>query len=407
MAAPGLQPPYPYPPVPYPPVPPVPVSAPTRVVGPALPEMVYTVTSKFWLRPEALLWDTKAAPVPQPLVTTGSPNDAVPGAIGQPGTQVAFGGGTASFGSVGGIRLETGGWFDQRRVFGVEAGYFVLIQQNRQFADQSDIFGNPVIARPTIDAQNGAERAYLDSLPAQILGGVKVILRSEFQGANLDGVLNLVQTQCLRIDGVGGFRYLNLAESLNIYDQYQPVVGGTRTFGGSPISSGGLLTDFDGFKVTNSFYGGSGGARLYYCQGRWIFSALGKVAYGTVQQRAIISGSTTLADQQGHQHTLPGGILTTTANIGSYYQSPWAVAPEGRFDLAYQITPSVTARIGYTFLYLSNVARPGNQMSRVTSPNLVPSDPAYHTGGPNPPSFQFQTTTYWAQGMNFGLDVRF
>ena len=370
--------------------------------------MVYTVTSRFWLRPDALLWNTKAEPVPQTLVTTGSPTDAVPGAVGQPGTQAAFGGGTASFGYVGGIRLETGGWFDPQRIFGMEAGYFVLIQQERQFASNSDMFSTPLlIARPVIDAQSGAQRAYLDSLPGQIFGSVNVILRSEFQGANLDGALNLVQTQCLRLDGLVGFRYLNLAESLNIYDQYQPFAGNTRTFPGTPINPGDVLTDFDGFKVTNSFYGGSAGARVYYCQGRWFFSALGKVAWGTDQERASVTGSTTFANQNGNTTTLPGGILATTANIGSHYQSPWAVAPETHLNIAYQMTPRVTARIGYSFIYLSNVARPGNQISGVTSANLVPSDPAYHTGGANPPPFQFHTSTYWAQGLNFGVDVRF
>ncbi|HWB96881.1 MAG TPA: BBP7 family outer membrane beta-barrel protein, partial [Bryobacteraceae bacterium] len=367
-APPNWQPPYP------PPVPPEPIPQSPARRGPLpLPEMVYTVTSRFWLRPDVLLWDTKAEPVPHPLVTTGSPTDAVPGAIGQPGTQVGFGGGNAGLGYVGGVRIESGGWFDQQRIFGMEAGYFVLIQQNRTWADGSDIAGNPVIARPVVDAQSGAERAYIDSLPGQIEGNVNVILRSEFQGANVDGALNLIQTQQLRLDGLTGFRYLNLAESLNVYDQYQPFAGNTRTFPGFPINPLDYLTDFDGFKVTNSFYGGSGGLRLYYCPGRWYFSALGKVAYGTVQEQAIVSGSTTYIDQNGHTTTLPGGILATTANIGKYYQNPWAVAPEGHFNLAYQIRPSVTVRIGYTFIYVSNVARPGNQINSVTSANLVPS----------------------------------
>lgn len=383
-----------------------PLGAPPPPVRPPLPDMAYQVTSRFWLRPDMLLWWTKDAPVPQPLVTYGSPTDAAPGALGQPGTQVAFGGLNASFGYVGGVRLESGVWLDERRIFGLEAGYFVLIQQRRDFVDQSDIFGYPVIARPVINA-NGSESAYLDSLPLQIMGGVAAIMRSEFQGANIDGALNLIQTNCVRLDGLVGFRYLNLAESLNIYDQYGAVMNGTRTFGGAPINPADALTDMDGFKVTNSFYGGSGGARLYYARERWVFTAMTKVAWGVVQERALISGSTTLTDPNGNQTSLPGGILATTANIGSHYQSPFAVAPEGHFNIGYQITPSTTVRIGYSFIYLSNVARPGNQISRVASANLIPSDPAYGTAGPNPPTFQFHTSTYWAQGLNFGMDIRY
>jgi hypothetical protein len=390
----------------YDPLPPPvePISVPVR---PALPDMVYQVTSRFWLRPEALVWNTKAAPVPQPIVTTGSPTDTVPGALGQPGTQVAFGGGNASFGYVGGIRLESGVWLDARRIFGAEAGYFALIQQSRQFTDGPDVFSTSVIARPVIDAQSGTERAYVDSLIGQVIGGANVVLRSEFQGANIDGVLNLIQTRCLRLDGLLGFRYLSLSESLNISDQLTAQPGGLRTFAGAPINLADTLADFDGFHVTNSFYGGSGGARLYFLHERWLFTALGKVAYGQVQQRAMISGSTTFTDQQGVQTTLPGGILATNGNIGSHYQSRSAVAPEAHLNIGYQITPMITFRIGYSFLYLSNVARPGNQVTRVTNPNQIPSDPAFGGPGPTLPAFQFHTTSYWAQGINFGFDARF
>lgn len=391
--------------------PPVPTYPPPiwrpRSDRPPLPDMAYEVTSRFWFRTDVLLWWTKSDPMPQPLVTTGSPSDSLPGALGQPGTQVVYGGNSINFGPTSGLRLDTGFWLDGDRVFGIEAGYFFLGRQYRDFSAASDDFGNPVIARPTIDAQSGTEGSYVDSLPGYITGAVDVITRSQLQGANLDGALNLLQTDSLRLDGLLGFRYLSLVESLDVNDQYAEVSRGSLTFGGGPVRLSDTLSDFDGFRVTNSFYGGSLGARLYLSRGRWLITALGKLALGTVQQQAIVSGSTTLTNWNGNQTTLPGGILATTANMGTHYQSPFAVAPEARFDLGYQITPWLTARIGYSFLFLSNVARPGNQVNRVTSANLVPSDPSYGTAGPNQPAFQFHTSSYWAQGMNFGLDLRF
>ena len=217
---------------PYPPMPPGPAPGllgQPQFAGRPLPDMVYVVTSRFWIRPEVLLWWTKGEPAPQPIVTIGSATDAVPGAVGQPGTQVLYGGNNSyGFGYIGGFRIESGGWLDAGRVFGVEAGYFALIKQARNFSYQSDAFGNPVIARPTIDSQSGSEGAYLDSLPGWDTGGVQVITHSEFQGANCDGVLNLVQTNRVRLDGLLGFRYLSLSESLNVYDQYNNAVGGAR-----------------------------------------------------------------------------------------------------------------------------------------------------------------------------------
>lgn len=386
---------------------PLPELAPPPPAKLVLPDMVYLVTSKFWFRPDVLLWTTKAAPVPQPMLTTGGATDAVPGALGQPGTQTVVGGGTASFGYIGGVRFETGVWLDAKRTFGAEAGYFVLIQQSREFSQQSDAYGNPVIARPTIDAQTGNESSYIASLPGSVFGGVDVILRSEFQGANVDGVLNLLQTNCVRLDGLAGFRYLSLAESLNINDNSTDGYGGVLSFGGAPLAAGDMLSTVDSFRITNSFYGGSCGARLYYAGERWFVTALGKAALGTVQERATVSGSTMLTNQSGVQTTLPGGILATTANIGSYYQHAFAVAPEGHFNFGFQLTPCVTVRIGYTFIYLSNVARPGDLVNRATSAGLVPSDPAYGAAGTKPPALQFHTSSYWAQGLNFGMDMRF
>jgi hypothetical protein len=67
----------------------------------------------------------------------------------------------------------------------------------------------------------------------------------------------------------------------------------------------------------------------------------------------------------------------------------------------------MTVRVGYSFLYISNVLRPGNQVNRVTSANLVPSDQGYAQAGPNLPVYQFHTSTFWAQGLNLGLDFHF
>jgi hypothetical protein len=96
-----------------------------------------------------------------------------------------------------------------------------------------------------------------------------------------------------------------------------------------------------------------------------------------MQERTGIQGWTTLTKPSGAQSTLPGGILATTANIGNYYRSPFSVVPEAYLNLGFQLNPSVALRVGYSFIYASNVLRPGNQVNRTTSANLIPSDPTY------------------------------
>ena len=44
-----------------------------------------------WFHVDYLLWWVRPGPVSRPLVTSGSPLDAVPGALGQSGTAVLFG----------------------------------------------------------------------------------------------------------------------------------------------------------------------------------------------------------------------------------------------------------------------------------------------------------------------------
>jgi hypothetical protein len=388
-----------YPPFDYPAV---------RPTGPRWqPRNPCPLSARFWFTADVLLWWTKAAPEPQPLVTTGSASDAIPGALGQPGTQVIYGGNSINLPLSAGMRFETGLWIDNDRIFGVEAGYFFLGKQFRGFEAYSDGFGNPLIARPTSDAQSGTEGSYVDSYPGYVTGGLTVINRSQFQGANVGPALNLVQTDGFRLDGLLDFRYLNMAESLDITDQYADVQPGALTFGGQNIRWSDFLSDFDTFKTTNSFYGGSLGARTNWSRGRWVFGATGKVAIGTMQERTVIQGWTTLNTASGAQFTLPGGILASTANIGNYYRSPFAVVPEAYLNLGFQLNPWVTLRLGYSFIYLSNVLRPGNQVNRTTSANLIPSDPTYGSAGPNQPAYQFHASSYWAQGMNVGLDCRF
>jgi len=388
--------------------PPPPVYQPPLWALPPLPPLVLTPDStRFWIRSDYVLWWTKNAPLPQPLVTVGSANDPIPGALGQPGTQVIYGGQSVGFDPASGWRLDVGGWIDADQRFGIDAGFFVLASQNAGFAAFSNDNGFPVIARPAINVQNGTEFAYVDSLPGSLAGGVVVNSSSQFFGWELNGLYKLAKTDRFRLDGIFGFRYLNLTESLSVSDQVNPLGPNQLTFLGQPVDPSNTLFDQDLWKTTNNFYGGQLGAKLTWLLGRWSIDATTKVAVGTTQEKAILQGATSVFTPSGAGSIANGGVLNTTSSIGSYYQSLFAVAPEFDLNLNFQITPHLAARLGYTFIFLSNVARPGDQVNRAVNPSLVPSDVTYGQGGPNLPGFAFQTTSYWAQGLNIGLDFTF
>ena len=72
------------------------------------------------------------------------------------------------------------------------------------------------------------------------------------------------------------------------------------------------------------------------------------------------------------------------------------------------LTRRVRATVGYTFFYMSEVVRPGDQIDRVVNPTQLPTAGAFVAGTtPTRPSFPFQSSDFWAQGLNFGLEIRY
>jgi Putative beta barrel porin-7 (BBP7) len=361
---------------------------------------------RFWLRSDYLVWWTKGAPLP-PLVTTGSTNDSVPGALGQPGTSVIYGGNSVDLGATSGWRLDIGGYFDAHETWGLQSVLILLGRQEADFNAYSDQNGNPLIARPVTLAGGGGESAYADSFPGALAGGVSVTNTSEFLSYELNGLGKIFQNDRWRVEGLAGFRYMNLTESLELDDVVLPLTSGALTFLGQPVDTSSTLFDFDRFKTTNNFFGGQAGARVTWTTGPVSIESVTKLGLGATVERTEISGATTVVNGAGVASSAPGGILATTANIGGYSQTRFSLVPEEDLNFNLALTPYISARIGYTFMYWTNVVRPGDQVTRVASPTLVPSDPTYGTGGPNEPGNHFQTAGYWAQGLNIGLDFHF
>jgi hypothetical protein len=361
---------------------------------------------RFWLRSDYLVWWTKGAPLP-PLVTTGSTSDSMPGALGQPGTSILYGDGSVGLGATSGWRLDVGGYFDAHENWGLQSVFIILGRQAAGFDAYSDENGNPLITRPVNNANNGTETAYADSYPGALAGGTTVTSTSQFLSWEINGLGKIFQNDHWRLEGLAGFRYMNLTESLEVDDALVPLASGALTFLGQPVDTSSTMYDFDRFRTTNNFFGGQLGGRLTWTSGPFSIESVTKLGLGGTEERTEISGATTVVSGSGAVSSAPGGILATTANIGSYSQARFSLVPEEDLNFNLAITPYLSARIGYSFIYWSNVIRPGDQVTRVVSPTLVPSDPTYGTGGPNEPGNLFHTTGYWAQGLNLGLEFHF
>jgi hypothetical protein len=353
----------------------------------------------FWFRGEYLLWWTKDGRFPA-LVTAGSPTDPLPGALGQPGTTVLFGGHNDTD-SRSGARFTAGVWFDDHQQIGIEASYFFLGARSPTSTFDSTAPGAAaVLARPFFDVLGGRQDASLVAFPGLTSGSITVGTPSYLQGAETNWVCGVWHGECLHVALLAGFRWLNLHEDLNVAenDQVDPT---------SPFLSGAAISVQDNFDTLNNFYGGQLGGRATWQHDNWDMELCTRVALGDTHEIAGIAGSTSITSL-GSVQRFPSGFLALASNSGRFSTDHFAVVPEVDVNLGYRITRWLRVFIGYSFLYWSDVARPGDQVDTGLNRHEVPTSRlAGPATGPARPAFSFVQSDYWAQGLNFGMELRY
>ncbi len=413
MAAP-LPPPPGGPPVPVLPGPgpegPPPVAAGPWVEGPGLP----VSNSRVFVNLEYLHWWFKDSPLPLPLVTTTTDLNSQPLAgIGQDATSVLVGNRGLDTGSHEGARFTGGFWFDNRQMLGVEGGYFFLASHtNTRAASSSGLDGSPVLAVPFFDADAGAESSFPLANPGSLAGSAFLSLTSRMQGAEINGVVETLSGGLVRCQVLVGFRFLELRENLSFATAslgiQDPTVAGSN--------NGQVLYTRDQFDNLNRFFGGQVGTRFEVVRGNLSLNAWGKVALGNMYQVATVNGSATTnffnAPAGGPFTGVPtqdfpgAGIFAQASNIGRTTANQLTVVPELNVSLGYQLTRGVRAFIGYDFLYVSSVIRPGNQIDRsINVSQTLQSAIAGNTPTAGTlPAINLAASDFWAQGINFGIE---
>ena len=114
---------------------------------------------------------------------------------------------------------------------------------------------------------------------------------------------------------------------------------------------------------------------------------------------------TALASRRG---VTPGGIFSQATNIGQQSRNVFAVVPEAQIQLGYRTQSGIRFFVGYDFLYVSNVVRPGDQIDTTLNftgnPALIPGSTL--TGAARP-SAMFNGSSLWAQGVKIGASFQF
>ena len=96
------------------------------------------------------------------------------------------------------------------------------------------------------------------------------------------------------------------------------------------------------------------------------------------------------------------------SNSGRHRRERLAFIPEVGLNVGLQVTRRLKISAGYSLLWISTVARAGEQLDPVVNTTQFPirsgNGPLV---GPARPAFPFDESDFWAQGVRFGLELSF
>lgn len=332
--------------------------------GPGFPFFLGGVGPRnyFYVSAEYLLWTIRQDNV-TPLLTSGNLNNI--------DSAVLYGNDQLAGPGRNGGRFTVGFWCPCYPDIGVEVVGTFLGQRTSSFTANGTMFVPLGNNTPLLTLTNGSFAA---------------TSTSELWGIEANARYKWYQGPILWVDCLLGYRNLSLNESLSIYNQSR---------GGGALPSFGTIRTLDQFSTTNSYNAIQAGAEFnwnflrYFTLGGFV-----KLGLGNVSQSLSING---ISDANGQ----PGGLHALSSNIGNYSRNDFGIMPDLGVKLGWNPTDRIKLFVGYEFLYLNSVMRVGEQVDGRIDTGLLPNQ---RRAGPlaNPRPLLTQST-FWAQGVNFGV----
>jgi Putative beta barrel porin-7 (BBP7) len=350
-------------------------------------KMTMCTTQYFWGQGEYLMYWTKAADLPV-LASTG--------VLGQPGVASLIGGNATDLGLHSGTRITLGVWECSCQELGFQGSYFLLGNTARNF--NTDNSANPTLAQPFANAVTGQEDAAFLAVPTSQNGSIHVRLSNQMEMADVLARINLAKSQVERFDFLLGYHYAQFSERLNIdaSTTYIDPLGVNRV--------GTVIASNDFFQGKNYFHGGEFGLVSKSTTGRLSVELSTRLSLGSTASQVRVDGNTITAVPTTATQNSVGGLLALPTNINTYTHNSFAFIPQVGVTLIHRVTKNADCSFGYSFIYWSKVARPGEQIDRKINPTQIPPGPLV---GVIAPQFTFATTDFWVQGIQFGLNYRF
>jgi len=340
------------------------------------------------------------------LVTTSPPGTPQGQAGVLPDAEVLFGNERLDTGQRDGGEIRLGYWLVDGQFIGLEGHYWATASESTRFAVESQFTngaGGIILARPFVNANNGAQDAAILAFPnfnrggfiIDLSGAVRVETTSILQSAGLTGrhVLWADFERSHRVDLVGGYRFFQVDESLTIRDRFFDPGGGL--IGPTTVEG------FDRFDTQNDLHSLEIGLLWETYLGRWRFELLGKCGLGNNHQRIRIDGATT-TETLGTMTTNVGGLLALPTNIGTYRRDRFAVLPEFNARLRFELTTAWHVFAGYRLMYFNELVRPAEQIDTVVNPTQIGGQ----LNGAARPAHSFLSTDMWLHGLDLGMEWR-
>ena len=233
--------------------------------------------------------------------------------------------------------------------------------------------------------RTGMEISYLftstqTSLDRSGPGTFEALSSSRIQSWGVTGVANLYAGENATVNVLAGYRYFMVNEGLR-FEQSSAFRG---------IDSSFRTASADQFDAHNRFHGGELGLRTEFHRGPFSVQLDTKIALGRTVEVVRVSGQTVAVTSGllgSSTQWFPSGLFGPLSPGSRTARSNFAVLPEGGLKFGYQLGERARFSLGYSVIYLSDAARPGDQVD----------------GNPTP----FVRSDFWVQGVSLGLEWRY
>jgi len=333
-----------------------------------------------------------------PVVSVGNPSAPVPGAIGQPGTQVVIGGVPPhkfDFGATPGGQL-TAGWVSADGALGVEVTGFLMDTSSAGQGFTAAANGSPATYLP-YQAPDNSQQALPFTIPGVVTGRSVALGSTHVWGVEANATLPFtLEREGWSFFGafLAGARYLDLTDRDRITNTLQLVADPSAVAVGAAQ-----------FQTRNQFAGPQLGTVMGLEWGKLSLAYTTKLAAGLTHQSRNIEGAPLLATTDLSPLLVPGPLVALPSNIGRETADRVTLVPEAGIKSRLALTSWCSLSLGYTLIYWNKVLCPGDQMDGQVNITQLP----FHgpMTGPPLPQPLFVHTDYFTQGLDVGLQFRF